>query len=77
MILVTCPYCESMIEIIQINCGIFRHACYKDTLIQISPHTNEQDCINLINSNNIYGCCKPFKVMLLNNIYTACKCDYI
>jgi DNA-directed RNA polymerase subunit RPC12/RpoP len=73
-IYINCPYCNSLIEICQINCGIFRHGIYKDTFIQIPPHSLKED----IDKMNIYGCGKPFKIIKDdNNIYKAIECDYI
>jgi hypothetical protein len=78
-----CLYCNEYIEVSinEINCQIFRHAIDKVTYQQINPHATKDECDKLIESNSIYGCCKPFKINVnkVNNImeYTVVKCDYI
>lgn len=70
-----CPHCNDYIIVDNkdINCGIFRHAVYKNTLIQVSPHLEEELCNKLITENKVYGCCKPFKI--IND--KAEICEYI
>lgn len=73
-----CPHCIANIIIAknEINCGIFRHGVYKIDNKQIDPHLSKQECDRLYNTNSIYGCGKPFK--LVNNAqWTIEKCDYI
>lgn len=72
-----CPYndCSSMIEVYKkdINCKIFRHGVYKESLKHIHPHTSKLDCESLKKRDKIYGCGKPF-------IFDGSKiekCDYI
>lgn len=77
IIYVHCPYCNGMIEIVSINCAIFRHGINKKNNTQIDPHSSKQICNDLINNNSIYGCGKPFKLININNEYLAIKCDYI
>lgn len=77
-IYVYCPHCESMCQIEQINCGIFRHGVYKSNNQPIPPHASIDMCKQLLDQNLIYGCGKPFK--LISNIdkkYIAIECDYI
>ncbi len=68
-----CPWCQGMIEIIELNCKIFRHGYYKKENIQINPHLKKDECEDLIKQDLIYGCGKPFCI-LNGNIE---KCDYI
>ena len=75
--IVTCPHCEEYIEIIQINCAIFRHGIFKNTGQQIDPHASKQLCEKYIQTNAIYGCGKPFKVNIRENILVTEICDYI
>lgn len=63
MFSVQCPHCKDWIWIEQINCGIFRHAVFKHNLQQIPPHSSEQDCLNFIQQDMIYGCGKPFQIV--------------
>jgi hypothetical protein len=75
--IVECPHCSSIIIIEQLNCKIFRHGIYKKNYKQIDPHMNKEKCDDLIMKNEIYGCGKPFKIIIDDNIYKAIKCDYI
>lgn len=63
MLSIQCPHCKDWIWIEQINCGIFRHAVFKHNLQQIPPHSSEQDCLNFIQQDMIYGCGKPFQIV--------------
>ena len=79
-IIVTCPSCKNYIEIKkkEINCAIFRHAIYKNTMLQIDPHTPKDKCVHLFQNNLIYGCGKPFNLIIgENNTYETIVCDYI
>lgn len=78
-ILVICPHCELLIQILykEINCKIFRHAIYKSTFKQIDPHLSKEDCDALIRENKIIGCGKPFEIKQIENDWNAYKCDYI
>ncbi len=60
---VLCPHCNVWILIEEINCAIFRHAVNKHTFIQIPPHLPKQFCEQLLEKGEIFGCCKPFKVV--------------
>jgi hypothetical protein len=78
MILVTCPHCECIVEILEINCAIFRHGIYKKDNKQIHPHAPKEECDILFSTNKIYGCGKPFRILQNNkNEYIAEICDYI
>ena len=70
-----CPYCNDNIIIYdnELNCCIFRHAIDKITYKQINPHSTKEECDLLVKNNNVYGCCKPFKI-INKEIY---KCDYL
>jgi len=54
-----CPHCHITIEIIEINCGIFRCGVYKKTGEQIPPHLPKEQCDVL--GDTIWGCGKPFR----------------
>lgn len=72
-----CPHCKSLIEILEINCSIFRHGIFKNNYIQINPHSSQELCQYYIDNDLIYGCGKPFKLVLNNDKYDAIACDYI
>jgi len=76
-----CPHCDSLIQVEknQVNCTIFRHGQYKSTGEQIPPHSSKEICDSLVKQNLIYGCGKPFKLLLdSNNIVSHAEiCDYI
>ena len=83
MILVTCPWCECLVEIEEINCAIFRHAIDNISYNQINPHESKEICDSLVENNKIHGCGKPFRVVSEqsetseNDKFVAVKCDYI
>jgi len=76
-IIVLCPSCDSYVEILEINCAIFRHGVLKQTNIQIPPHASKNECDNYIENDLIYGCGKPFKIEKKDEEYIAVLCDYI
>jgi hypothetical protein len=39
---VKCPHCDGTIEILEINCAIFRHGVLKQTGLQLHPHASKQ-----------------------------------
>lgn len=79
-IICNCPHCNSQIQFFlnEINCHIFRHGIMKDTLKQIDPHLNKEECGILYATNLIYGCGKPFQLVKNEqNQYVTTICDYI
>ena len=52
MNIVICPHCNEYIEIIELNCMIFRHGIIKSNNTQINPHAPEEECNYLIMNNN-------------------------
>ena len=76
--MITCPNCNSYLSITELNCGIFRHGIYKKTNQQINPHLSKEMCNILIETNQIYGCGKPFQIIIQNDgTWIVQKCDYI
>ena len=59
--LVECPHCDVCIEILEVNCAIFRCGIFKDTGEQIQPHLPKQECDALKKEDRIWGCGRPFK----------------
>ncbi len=60
---VECPHCSQMIEIIELNCRIFRCGIFKSNYKQIDPHLSKSDCMRLVADNCIFGCGKPFRIL--------------
>lgn len=57
---INCPHCGLDLEILEINCKIFRCGVYKNTFKQIYQHLNKKECDALKSKDLIYGCSKPF-----------------
>lgn len=74
-----CPHCDMGIAVkkTEINCCIFRCAILKDTLQQINPHTNKEECDRLKKEDLIFGCSYPFKIIIDKDEKYVVKCDYI
>ena len=73
MCIVQCPTCNIYIEILELNCKIFRCGMYKNSFTQIPPHLEKSECEQLVLYDLIYGCGHPFKIV--NGIPYVC--DYI
>ena len=76
MIIVSCPHCSQLIEIVELNCCIFRCGMYQENGEQLPPHLPKIECDRLAENGLIYGCGKPFLVKLEEE-YVAIVCDYI
>jgi hypothetical protein len=80
---IKCPHCGEYVIVEQINCAIFRHGVLKSTMTQINPHLPKPQCDKLKEQDLIYGCGKPFKIILnenkncSDNKWMAIECDYI
>ena len=79
VLILRCPHCKNYIYIHKndLNCHIFRHGIYKESLKQIDPHMKKAECDYLYENNLIYGCGKPFKIIKLNSEYAIEICEYI
>ncbi len=76
--IITCPNCDDILIISELICCIFRHSIFKSTNQQINPHLSEENCKKLIESNQIYGCSKPFQIIVQDDeTWIVKKCDYI
>lgn len=82
-IILECPHCKGIVIVDpkQINCAIFRHGTFKTNGAQVNPHAPKKECDRLIATNQVNGCCKPFK-MVYNDIsgnatWIAVTCEYI
>ena len=75
---VSCPHCSQYIEIIELNCRIFRCGIFKKTFQQIDPHLEKSECVRLYENGEIYGCGKPFRAESAADGTIICViCDYI
>jgi len=76
---VICPSCQDVVIIYknELNCRIFRHAVYKNSMQPIPPHASKEECDRLINSGEVYGCAKPFRVEGEDETILAVSCEYI
>ena len=70
-----CPYpdCNIAIEVIEINCAMFRCGVHKHTGQQIDPHLSKEKCDKLKHDNKIWGCGRPFH--FIDNKLVIC--DYL
>jgi hypothetical protein len=75
--IIICPHCKEYVEIVEINCAIFRHGTFKNNGQQMDPHTPKPLCDQYIQTNAIYGCGKPFKIVIREKMLVAEICDYI
>lgn len=75
--IIICPHCKDYVLIDKINCAIFRHGTFKKNGKQINPHTSKELCDKYIQHNLIYGCGKPFKIVIINDTLDTEICDYI
>ena len=74
-----CPYpdCNISIEIVEINCSIFRCGVYKQNGRQIDPHLPKEQCYQLKKEDKIWGCGRPFQLIITNGNYKFIQCEYI
>jgi len=73
-----CPHCNSVITVLknQTACCIFRHGAYKENIERLmNPHASKEECDSLVEKELIYGCGKPFKMILPQK--KVIVCDYI
>jgi len=66
---VECPHCQGMVEIVAVNCSIFRHGADVNGQ-QLNPHAPQQIC----EIQTVYGCGKPFYFHPTEGVR---KCGYI
>ncbi len=72
------PECKQAIEIIELNCKIFRCGIFKHTYKQINPHSPKDICDELVETGAIYGCGKPFQIVQnISGGMKAVVCGYI
>ncbi len=76
MIQVSCPHCHGTVIIEEVNCAIFRHGTLK-TGEQVPPHSSKEECDNLVEKKEIYGCGRPFRIRQEGDTWIAEDCGYI
>ena len=76
-IIVICPHCKDYVIIKELNCCIFRHGIYKSSGEQMNPHANKNECDYLKEKDLIFGCGKPFKILIQDEKVMVEICDYI
>ena len=74
---VLCPSCGDPILIQEINCAIFRHGVFKQTGQQMDPHSPKELCDAVHANGEIFGCGKPFRIIVKNGAFEAEHCDYL
>jgi hypothetical protein len=76
---VDCPHCGGSFVVIEAACRIFRHGVLKNGGTQVNPHASKEECEYLIQNDLIWGCGKPFQIILSEDgVYrSAVVCDYI
>ncbi len=55
ILIIECPNCKCLVEIEQINCGIFRHAQQKN-MSPINPHASKEEIekSDVCNGDTVY-----------------------
>jgi len=82
-LVVQCPHCKEPVLIEKLNCCIFRHGVLKINGKQIDAHARKDLCEFYIKKQLIFGCGKPFQIILNDNStndddkFIAIICDYI
>jgi hypothetical protein len=81
---IECPHCKQAIEVVELNCRIFRCGIYKSTFKQVDPHLPKDQCDKLAEHGTIYGCGKPFQIVDRQEMgdkgepmYNVVVCEYI
>lgn len=75
--IIQCPHCSIYCEIIEFNCCIFRCGVYKYSGKQIPPHLSKVECDELKKKDEIYGCGKPFRIVIQDKTIQVVVCNYI
>jgi len=63
MPLIECPNCGVSIQVLALNCRVFRCGKYKNSGKQVNPHLKKVECDRLVEQGLIYGCGNPFKII--------------
>jgi hypothetical protein len=75
-----CPHCGGVWEMLELACGIFRHAMYKTEVNKspkhirhFNPHASLEECEKALREDVIYGCAKPIRITKNGNVFTLTK----
>ncbi len=71
---VNCPTCNREIEIVKVNCGVFRCGIYKKSYRQLGSHAKEKYVKKLLENDKIIGCGNPFRYSKTNGVK---KCGWV
>jgi hypothetical protein len=66
-LVIECPHCKENVLISRLNCRIFRHGVLKKNGKQIDPHSCKDLCDFYVKKELIFGCGKPFQVIVNDN----------
>jgi len=67
MFLINCPHCQISIEVLELNCCIFRCGVYRENGEQINQHMPEIEAKLLFLRDQIWGCGRQFRISKLSN----------
>jgi len=62
-----CPHCQGavIVPVSDVACAIFRHASFNaPDNPPIPPHTDQATCEELVRSDRVRGCAKPFRLVI-------------
>ena len=68
-----CPRCFCSLELVEINCGVFRCGIFKRSFESISPHATKGEILEWLSKDMIYGCGTPLELVDGKLVV----CDYI
>lgn len=74
-----CPHCSEQVIIYKAerNCHIFRHGVFINGGMQIPPHASKELCDAWVAGGLIFGCGKPFRIVVNAEQTSLEICDYI
>jgi hypothetical protein len=72
---IECPHCKGLVQVLAVNCTIFRHGTFIKSGKQMNPHTGKAKCDEFAEKGLINGCGKPFRISKFDHSVTIC--DYI
>jgi adenine C2-methylase RlmN of 23S rRNA A2503 and tRNA A37 len=61
---ISCPYCNDIVYITQINCAIFLHAYNNKTEVALNPHTKRHNIEKLSSEGKLGGCGGRFNIKI-------------